>query len=208
MSRYSTWFGTWFSASCNTWPLFNLRPFLLVIFCHTLASCAFTPEQQTHITEPDWEISGKIGIKESTLRASSSLFQWKQQDEQYIIYLFNTLGQTQLTLSGNNSFAKIEKMNGDTATANTPEELLKQVTGWYFPISSMRYWLQGKTQGDEHNIIRTSEGNLNTFSTSHWQATLEKYKDVAQQPLPHKIKLQKNDLKITLIIKQHANFTP
>jgi len=187
MSPFNTWLGKW--------ALKYYRLSLSLIFCYTLASCSFTPEQ-THIIEPDWEISGKIGIKENSHRASASLFQWQQKDNQYVIYLFNTLGQTQLTLSGNNRYARIETMDGETSTANTPEELLEQVTGWHFPISSMRYWIQGK------------DGNLDTFNTVQWQASIQQYKPVAKQLLPHRIKLQQDDLKITLIIKQHANFNP
>lgn len=182
--------------------------FFLLVVCYTLASCALTPKQSGSITHPDWIIAGKIGIKENNHRASSSLFQWKQQDDRYVIYLFNALGQIQLTLTGNQYQAVIQKANGDTATASTPEELLEQVTGWYFPVSSVRYWLQGKTQGTEQNITRFTDNYLHTFSTANWQVTLEQYKPVAQQTLPHKIQLQQTDLNITLIIKEHANFIP
>ncbi len=204
MSLLNIRFGTWLRSQ----PFHYFRFATLFIACYILASCSLTPKQPPHFTHPDWEISGKIGIKESTLRASSSFFQWKQQDEHYIIYLINAIGQTQFTLSGSDHQASIQKANGETATADTPEELLEQVTGWHFPVSAVRHWMQGKTQGSEKNIIRTDEGHLYTFNTENWQATLEQYKPVAQQMLPHKIKLQQNDLKITLIIKQHAHFTP
>lgn len=195
-------------SNCSIRLLFLRRLFFILLCCLLFASCAFVPEKNFQITDPDWEIAGKIGIRESTLRASSSLFQWRQQGEHYVIYLFNTLGQPELTLTGSNRYAMAQQKDGSTVTANTPEQLLDQVIGWHFPVSSVRYWIQGKLEGSEQNITRSEDDLLNSFNTTEWQATLGNYKPVTAALLPHKLKLQHEELTITLIIKEHAFFTP
>ncbi len=188
----------------NILTSFNLKSALtLMLTCCFLASCSTQPIL-TKDQQADWEISGKIGIREGLLRAKSSIFQWRQQDKNYTIYIFNNLGQPQFTLSGNQTFALIQQADGKSKKATTPEELMQELTGWSFPLQPIRYWSQGKTYGDEQQIKIDNAGHLSQFSTDIWQVTLSHYKTVNQQALPHKIKLKKEDISLTLIIKQHA----
>lgn len=184
-----------------------LRLFILTAFCCLLAACA-SPRFDSNMADPDWEISGKIGVRETALRATSSIFQWRQKDDQYAIFLLNNLGQIQLTITGNRKTALAQHPDGKTEKAKTPEELLEKLTGWYFPVTSARYWLQGLPQGNETGIQRSNEGFLTHFSTKEWQAELGNYKAVDGVFLPHKIKLEQATLSITLVVKQHAHFIP
>lgn len=184
-----------------------LRPFLLLVWCCLVAACA-TPRFDNTLNNPDWEISGKIGVRESTLRATSSIFQWRQKDDRYAIFLFNSLGQVQLTITGNRKNAMAQQPDGKTTLADTPEELLEKLTGWYFPVTSAHFWLQGRTQGFETGIQRSAEGFLTQLDTEQWHATLGSYKAVDGIFLPHKIKLEQEKLSITLVVKEHAHFTP
>jgi outer membrane lipoprotein LolB len=182
------------------------RLFFLALCC-LLSSCASTP-LNTDMTDPDWEISGKIGIRENALRATSSMFQWRQKDDRYSIFLLNSLGQIQLTIIGDKKMAIAQQPDGKTAKARTPEALLEKLTGWYFPVSSTRFWLQGIPRGDETDIQRTTEGFLTRFNTREWHANLGNYRAVDGVFLPHKIRLEQEKLSITLVVKQHAHFTP
>ncbi len=183
-----------------------LRHFLLTALCCLITACA-TPQFDSHMDNPDWEISGKIGIRDNT-QATSSIFQWRQKDDHYAIFLLNHLGQIQLTITGNKKIAIAQQPDGKTEKAKTPEELLKKLTGWYFPVTSARFWLQGIPQGGESDIQRSNEGFLTQFNTREWHADLSNYKAVDGVFLPHKIKLEQAKLSITLIVKQHAHFTP
>lgn len=184
-----------------------LRLASLAIFCCLITACTTTGIHSLD-GKPDWEISGKIGARESTLRSTSSMFQWRQKADHYNIFLFNSLGQIQLSISGNNRKAVAQQPDGKTMTAKTPEDLLQQLTGWYFPVSSARYWLQGLTQGNESSIQRSAEGHLTSFNTTQWTVSLSNYQTVEGAFLPHKLKLDQDKLHITLVIKDHARFTP
>lgn len=179
----------------------------LVVAALLLGGCAFTPPSDL-ITNPDWQISGKIGIREPDVHATVLLFKWQQQDDRYLIHLFNTLGRLELTLSGDSTFARAESSDGKVAHADNAEELLHKITGWSFPVTNARYWLQGQTTGNESDIHLNEHNKPATFSTSTWQVALDRYKDVDGKILPHRIKLDGNDLTLTLIVKDHAAFTP
>ena len=183
------------------------RHLIVAIYCCLLAACA-TPRFDSSMANPDWEISGKIGIQQKGTRSVSVLFKWRQKKNDYAIFLFNNLGQIQLTIIGNNKTALAQQPDGTTTSASTPEALLKKLTGWSFPVSDTRYWIQGKTRGSETMITHSSQGLISAFKSRQWQVKLMDYKEVSSALLPHKLKLQQENIHITLVIKEHALFIP
>lgn len=187
---------------------FKLIASSLMVSCLLLLTACATPPASTAISEPDWEISGKIGIREPGSRPNTLLFNWQQQQARYVIHLFNSIGQIQLTLSGNGQQATAIQPNGETHIADSPEALLLQLTGWYFPVSSARHWLQGRTDGHEHAIAYNDQALPEQFTALQWHVTLNNYQPVQNKPLPHRIRLQQDQLTLTMIISDHARFTP
>jgi outer membrane lipoprotein LolB len=184
-----------------------LQRFLMACFCVLISACA-GHRFDSSLDNPDWEIAGKIGIRETGGSSSSSLFQWRQKNDHFAIYLINSLGQTQLTIIGNKRKAIAQQANGKTTSAKNAEDLLLDLTGWYFPISSAKYWLQGQTQSEAEQQTYTIDGHLNSFTYQNWQVRLDNYHNTQGATLPHKLLLRQNKLAITLIIKQHAQFNP
>lgn len=179
----------------------------LIALALLISACASTPD--SNLSDPDWEISGKIGIREPA-RSTTLLFNWQQQEERYVIHLMNSLGQVELTLIGNTSEARAIRPNGKTYKASTPDALLLQLTGWHFPLAQARFWLQGLPTGTEFQVQHDSEQRLTQFHSDEWQAQLSQYRTVEQSQLPHRLILQhdKDSLRLTLLIKNHAVFTP
>lgn len=195
-----------------TLTLKRLASLLLVSSTLLIAACS-TPNVKDQLNQPDWQVSGKIGIRESMLRATSSLFQWKQQDDLYVIYVFNTLGQPQFTLQGNEHLAHLEVADGSEATARNAETLLEQLTGWSFPVEATRQWLQGQLQGNETDVSYNAQQQLTGFMMEDWQVELGRYKPVGNNIYPHRVKLKNEKITLTIIIKDytvsdHANTSP
>lgn len=178
----------------------------LLLLC-VLTACTSTPD--IRISEPDWEIAGKIGIREPQ-RSTSLLFNWQQQQDRYVIHLLNTLGQIQLTLTGDQHHALAISPDGKKRRAATPEILLLDMTGWHFPLQSARYWLQGQTDNPAAAATRDNSGKLTALASGEWQVAFSQYKPVGAQQLPHHLQLQHDSdpLRLTLLIKTHAAFTP
>lgn len=167
-----------------------------------ISACSQTPIME-QLSSPDWKIAGKIGVKKSLLNGGSATFTWSQENENYIIHLFNPLGQPQLTLKGNQSIATASTSGGEYYQGDTPEQLMQQIAGWSFPVNNVRQWLQGKTAGNETLLNYNELHQLQSFSTQMWQVNLDKYKPVGDNNFPHRLKLRNENMKITLIIKQH-----
>ena len=118
--------------SVSNTRLFQQAKFFLLC-CFLFSSCTSLPTQDNILERPDWEISGKIGIQEKSVRSDSSLFQWRQKDDQYLIHLMNGFGHIGLTIYGNNDKVHAQTAKGESYSSDTPEELLKNITGWHFP---------------------------------------------------------------------------
>lgn len=187
--------------------LFKWQIITLLGLCYLLSACANKPI--TELDQPDWEINGKLGIREAQ-HSNTLLFNWQQQDQRYVIHLMNTLGQIELTLTGDQQQAIAIRPDGTLRKAATPESLLLQLTGWHFPISDARLWLQGKSSGNEYDITLNAEQQPASFHAGDWQVHLSQYKKVAESQLPYRLQLQhhNNSLRLTILIKHHAAFTP
>ena len=116
---------------------------------------------------------------------------------------FNPVGRPELSIKGNKHSAIAIQSNGDTFRADTPEQLMQQIVGWSFPVQSVKLWLQGKTLGTELNLSYNDNNQLQSFDTPAWHASIDRYKAVGEKILPHRIKLENNQLRLTIIIKQH-----
>lgn len=188
--------------------MFRCKPLhtTLLLLALLITGCATQPD--TYISEPDWEISGKIGIREPQ-HSTSLLFNWQQQQDRYVIHLLNSLGQIQLTLTGDSKHAIATSPDGKIRRAATPETLLHDMTGWSFPVSASRWWLQGQP-GNSINTVYDAQNRLTRLSAGHWQVSLDRYRETGDNELPYRLQLQHDSdtLKITLLIKHHAVFTP
>lgn len=167
-----------------------------------LNACSQTPIQET-LEQPDWTIGGKIGFKQSLLKGGSASFTWTQKEQHYIIHLFNPLGRPELSIKGNQHSAYAIKVDGETFRAETPEALMQQITGWSFPVQAVKQWLQGKPFGNESQLTYDDNQHIQSFNTPTWKVRIDKYKPIGDKTFPHRLKLEKDGLRLTIIIKQH-----
>lgn len=183
----------------------DFRAWLLLSCCLLITACSGFPASS--FDRPGQEISGKVGVREES-RHTTLFFRWLEQDNHYTIYLNNPLGQTELSLKGNRQQTTLLRADGTSMTATSPEALLKQATGWEFPLSNIRFWLQGETTGTEELLETNADGLPQSFRTGPWLVTLEQYRPVDHHQLPHRLVLKQPNIEITLLVKQHARFHP
>lgn len=171
-----------------------------------ISGCASKPGFD--IQQPDWEINGKLAVREPQ-RSTTLLFNWQQKNDHYLIHLMNPLGQIQLTLVGNKQYASAVDSKGTIHQAKNAEQLLLHLTGWHFPIQSAQLWLQGKAD-ESASKLQYDEQQLSALQSLQWQVTLSHYRPIGGQLLPHRLRIQQEDglLTLTLIIKQHAYARP
>lgn len=117
----------------------------------------------------------------------------------------NPLGKVELLLKGWEEHASAKTANGQTFQADSPEELLEELSGWLFPITHAQHWVEGQAGPGSYDLEYNSEQLLVRFKSRDWQVELSNYKD--QKPRRIKITHQLTELRLQMIIKNHVRFT-
>ncbi|CAA0079436.1 Outer-membrane lipoprotein LolB [BD1-7 clade bacterium] len=175
---------------------------LLVVF--GLSACA-TPPLTSDFDNPDWQVSGKIGIRETGSSTTSGIFQWSQQADAFAIYVYSGFGQLQFTLIGDHRYARIERADGYIESAPSAQTLLQSLTGWSFPIENTYAWLNGQTTGNETDITYNANQQLSGFRSGEWQIQLSRYQPIGDRQLPARIRLMNEALTVTIIVKEYVD---
>ena len=180
---------------------FSKLLFLVTILCTVFACSSQKPKQS--FTNPEWEIKGKLGVKRSLFSSGSANFQWQQQGKNYIIHVFNPLGQVQFSLSGNDQKAIYAHSDGTIVMDKNAEALLQRFNHWSLPIDDTSAWIHGKLTGHEQAIIHDKQQRISAFTLGPWHVSWRYKNNVTR---PYRIRMQSDDVRITLIIKDYALF--
>lgn len=149
----------------------------------------------------EWQIQGKIGIRTAD-DAGSAYIDWSQAQDSFYITLSGPLGQGTTIVSGNPTGARLEQSDG-TWIAESPDQLVQEHTGWEIPISNLLYWVKGMpAPGSRPATTHNDLGTLATLRQDGWNLTFDQYSPQMGTLLPCRIRIQKDQLRVTLIIKR------
>ncbi len=149
----------------------------------------------------EWQIRGKIGVRTED-DGGSAYLDWSQSFDSFYIMLSGPLGQGSTIVSGNPYGARLENSDG-TFISDSPEQLVLEHTGWNIPIHQLLYWVKGipAPYGDSERTYN-EYGTLKTLQQNQWNLEFYRYGEAMGTLLPQKIKITRDDLKVTLIIKE------
>jgi len=178
-----------------------------------------------------WQFKGKLGIRATLadgqkLRESANL-SWNQTDQHYALFLSGPFGQGATRIKGNPDRMSIQQ-GGQKHSARDAEQLLEQTLGFPLPINALPYWVKGlplpgtefNTQTETQleasnppgNAIPTGIDNQGSaiavgqrpqqLQQAGWTINYARYQDVQHLRLPGKITLSRDQVRLTLIIKQ------
>lgn len=147
----------------------------------TLTGCQTLPTSTpTPTTLPDapiqFDISGKIGITSVSpdgTQSNTAFYAWAQDGERFAIDLTGALGIGATSISFDGKTASLSNQQVGDITANTPEELLLQATGWQAPISQLPYWIVGRAAPSDSTHSFDEQGNITTATNGDWAAQFE-----------------------------------
>lgn len=148
-----------------------------------------------------WRINGKLGIRSTQDNGSVSV-NWTQADENYAIRIAGPLGQGNGTITGNRASIHIEQPGKETVSSSTPNALIEDVFGWQLPITFLYYWAQGLThpEFEVQQMTFDEQGVLTRATQTGWQLTFSRHKISGSEQVPFKVMVEKEDVKLTLII--------
>lgn len=147
-----------------------------------------------------WQARGKIGINTQETHYSAALY-WKQHEDKYNLLLQAPAGQGSARITGDRHYATLEMPGEPLLEAASPEELLQLRLGWQLPARDVRYWLRGIPAPDTPFDATFREGRLATLKQQGWEIHYKRYLEAGDLFLPGKLTMARNDLKLTLVIR-------
>ncbi|MGE3318054.1 MAG: lipoprotein insertase outer membrane protein LolB [Candidatus Berkiella sp.] len=147
-----------------------------------------------------WQAEGKLSVAQRKKGGSAS-FVWQQQGEFYQIKIFGPFGAKSAYIIGGPNHVELKEANGNVSTAKSPEALLYKVVGWQVPISGLRYWLRGIPVPNTRNGKQFNEqGLLATLKQQGWNIEYQEYNHNTFAPLPSKVVLFSDQVKVKMIV--------
>lgn len=156
-------------------------------------------EQTTHLT--DWQLNGKVGIKSPRDSGSGTLF-WLQRQDYFDLRLSGPLGRGAARLTGRPHAVLLEIAGEGRFDADSPEALLEARMGWRLPVTNLFWWIRGLPVPEHPSRLGlNSAGQLATLEQDAWHLEFSSYALHGDYWLPERIKLEGQELSVTLVIK-------
>ncbi len=169
-----------------------------------LASCAPLPERPAgRWTAPEWStwsLAGRLALRAGERGGTANLY-WRQEGAAYFIRLNGPFGQGGVEISGGPTGVVLRQAGGGEYRAGDPETLLLQATGWRLPLSGLRYWIFGRPEpGLAVELQRDEAGRPTRLDQAGWTIRFEKYRSFGGAELPARIRLERADVRLKLVI--------
>lgn len=154
----------------------------------------------------DWQLAGKIGFRLQTTdgnNSGSANFNWQQQSPRYNIRLYGPFGQGSTWIKSDGQNVELQQAGKPDLQASSPEELMYRSLGWWLPIKDLSYWIKGIPAPHSPIISQsqTEQGTLQQLQQSGWQLSYSRYQQVNDWQLPGKLVAERDNIRLTLIIK-------
>lgn len=163
---------------------------------------SWTPHQEQLENLSDWTLSGKIALITPRDRHSLNIH-WAQSGDDFHITLTTFLGSTVLDIRTTPLGTEIINNNGEHFLAQDAEALIEQLSGLVIPIDLLQQWIKGNPKAasyqlNESNQVQSLSGR--DRENSLWTVIYSNYQRVNRIDLPHKIELQRLDLRLKFAI--------
>ncbi len=196
--------------------------FALCWFCAAmlLSHCAQLPPEQS----PDslnlslnqqalrnlnqWQLQGKLGVRLPDDNGSARI-NWQQQQDTFFISLSGPLGQGRLKIEGEPGLVELRDGEHAPISADSPEALIEQATGWNLPVSALRHWILGIPVADAalKDVSYRNDDLPERFTQLGWQLHFKRYTQKQELWLPSLLTATTTtpggeDIRLTLAIHQ------
>ena len=197
-----------------------LRPLLMCICVLSLSACSIfrtepEPDQikrhyhwpvveQQLRTLTHWSLLGKLGVRTEAESVTVAINNWQQADDQFEIDLSSTFfGLGSSKLFGSSAFLSIFQPGEETVSSFEPDRLIESALGIPLPISHLSSWIKALPVADiAYEQHLNPQGLPETLIQDNWTLSFSNYRTDYFPPLPGKIKLQHNNTRIILAIKE------
>jgi outer membrane lipoprotein LolB len=186
------------------------RMLRLVLLGTFLSTCAIAPpasensdwsRQRDQLQELDsWELRGRVNVRYDNESHTPRII-WLQQNVDYNIRLWGTFNAGATEIVGRPGFVTMEN-DGQTLSANSPEDLILEQLGYELPVSQLNYWIKGLPAPDsEAQLVFNELNQLTTIQQADWTINLSDMRQYGALNLPRRVELTRprNDIRLRFI---------
>lgn len=166
----------------------------------------FNVHQQAVLAKPDWQLSGRLNVRQAKQSDTVSL-NWQQQEQNFDLTLSGALGLGTTRVRGNDrNGLRVEKAGEAAIELPNLQALTRDYLAFEFPAAHLLYWVRGlpvpglptTTEFDSNNLLTNLSQQDEDGRT--WQLVFDRYEAVDALPLPGRIRLTADDLQLTFLI--------
>ena len=174
----------------------------LIIGLLVLGACSnvgFVEQQESWLVPGDgleikqWKLQGRLLIRtEDILNVNIN---WRHNGTKDELSLFGVLGLGRKKIEIDGRSIILDNGDGKKISSNDVDGFIAQQLGFVVPITALRHWVLGWPISDEP-MIRVKDG----FEQLGWKIKSSRFKKTEIGMMPHKLKISKDKIKLTLII--------
>ena len=148
-----------------------------------------------------WSMFGRLAMRSDT-ESFTAHIQWRQTGDAYRVRLSGPFGAGTLQIEGDAQGVVLRTNDDQSYVSSTPEELLYQHTGWWLPLSGLRYWVLGRTEPERlaEMVTIDEQGLVQGFQQDGWDVRYLDYRSVDEFHMPRKASLQSERVRASLLV--------
>lgn len=185
------------------------RWIILFATCLLLAACA-TREQRPagawleereawFDAHPNWEISGRVGLRDGN-RGGSLGFTWEAEGDEHRIHLRTSAGGRQWRLWFTPGQAELEGTDVTRLAGRSPDPLVEEAVGWPIPVRALSWWIRGLVPPDGGRISFADDGTLAGVAGPVWTLEYRHFDQAEGRLLPTRLVARSGDYRVTIAI--------
>lgn len=148
-----------------------------------------------------WAFKGRTAIVQGNEGWNAGI-NWEEQEQVFHIRLSGPFSQGGVELDGDQDTVTLTLNDGETLTADTPEQLLAEAMGWLLPVSALRDWVRGVPYSgvpvDSQQLDQ--QGRLTKLEQAGWQIEFLRYMPFESYSMPAKVFMKHAQLSVRLIV--------
>jgi outer membrane lipoprotein LolB len=149
-----------------------------------------------------WQIRGRVSLIKGEQGWHASL-NWREDSGRYRLDLSGPLGQGAVRIEGDDTSVRLQTADGRDFVAQDADALVRQVTGWEFPVTGIRYWVRGVPVPGEQAVITTDTGGrLIHLVQSGWDIHYDRFQDLEGRAWPTRLRLTADDINVRLVVDE------
>jgi outer membrane lipoprotein LolB len=151
--------------------------------------------QSLNVLEP-WSLQGRLSVADENDSWQAEIF-WEHLPGMDQIKLSGPVGQGAVVIHLTKNFVTVSRGDGVVESSDQPEEFINQQVGLAVPIRSLRYWVIGLPMpGPSFDEV------IGGFKQSGWLVDYQQMQMVNGKPMPRKITVKNDQVKLKLFIDQ------